>query len=98
MVNIHESMGLAYAKEGKTRDLGKAIELLEKAKALERNISPTSLKYASINANLAIYLEEYGRLEEAREARTTALSLEVQKAPSRLEPQKKDQLPWHEAY
>ena len=89
-VDVYQCLALGYAKDGNTRDLDKAIDFLKKAQALELSMSPTSLKYAEINTNLAGILEEAGRLEEARAARTTALSLQMKKAPSRLEVAKKN--------
>ena len=88
-VDIHLCLGVGYSKEGVTQDMTKAIELVRKAKQLELKLSPQSLKFAEINTHLAKLLESNGQLEEARAARTTALHVQLQKAPTRLDISKK---------
>ena len=89
-VLVYHALGLAYNRENSDkRDLNKAIDFLKKAQSLELSLSPTSLTCAEIHTHLAEVLEETGRLEEARAARTTSLSIQMQKAPSRLDVAKK---------
>ena len=84
-VDVYQCLALGYHRKGNTQDLDKAIHFLKKAQALELSMSPTSLKCAEIHTNLAVILEDAGRLEEAREARATAVSIQLEKAPSLLE-------------